>query len=216
MSISTTREPAAAPKVRRRLTRAERYRQLIEVAWRLVREEGSDALTLGRLAEQSDVAKPVVYDHFGSRASLLAALYREYDDRQTAAMARALDSNERTLTSGAAVIASAYVDCVLSQGREIAGLVAALAGSPELEKVRHDCEVVFAQTCRAALAPFAPGRRISSAGLCAFLGAAEALSYAAVGGDITARQAKRELSETIIAMVERQPSRRAAGAGSRD
>jgi AcrR family transcriptional regulator len=195
-------------KVRRRLTRSERYRQLIGVAWRLVREEGSDALTLGRLAEQSDVAKPVVYDHFATRADLLAALYREFDTRQTAAMARALESSEPKLSSRAAVIASAYVDCVLGQGREIAGVIAALAGSPELEKVRRDCEAVFAQQCRAALAPFAPGLRISSAGLWAFLGAAEALSYAALSGDISARQAKKELSDTIVAMVARQSGRR--------
>ena len=83
-------------------------------------------------------------------------------------------------------------------------MIAALAGSPELEQVRRDCEVEFAQQCRAALAPFAPGRKISPAGLWAFLGAAEALSYAALNGDISARQAKNELSETIVAMVMRQ------------
>lgn len=207
MSISNSREQGGTPKVRRRLTRPERYRQLIQVAWSLVREAGSDALTLGRLAEQSDVAKPVVYDHFATRADLLAALYREYDTRQTATMARALESSEPTLASRSAVIASAYVDCVLGQGREISGVIAALAGSPELEKVRRDCEAVFAHQCREALAPFAPGRRISSAGLWSFLGAAEALSYAALNGDIGVRLAKRELAETIVAMVQRQPGR---------
>ncbi|MCO3771117.1 helix-turn-helix transcriptional regulator, partial [Pseudomonas aeruginosa] len=63
------------PSPRRRLSRDERQRQLLEVAWRLVREEGTEALTLGRLAEQAGVTKPVVYDHFGTRARLLAALY---------------------------------------------------------------------------------------------------------------------------------------------
>ena len=55
------------PSPRRRLSRDERQRQLLEVAWRLVREEGTEALTLGRLAEQAGVTKPVVYDHFGTR-----------------------------------------------------------------------------------------------------------------------------------------------------
>lgn len=41
------------PSPRRRLSRDERQRQLLEVAWRLVREEGTEALTLGRLAEQA-------------------------------------------------------------------------------------------------------------------------------------------------------------------
>ena len=43
------------PSPRRRLSRDERQRQLLEVAWRLVREEGTEALTLGRLAEQAGV-----------------------------------------------------------------------------------------------------------------------------------------------------------------
>ena len=45
--------------VRTRLSRADRYEQLIDVSWGLVREEGADALTLGRLAERAGVAKPV-------------------------------------------------------------------------------------------------------------------------------------------------------------
>jgi len=36
---------------RRRLSREDRLRQLLEVAWQLVRDEGTEALTLGRLAE---------------------------------------------------------------------------------------------------------------------------------------------------------------------
>ena len=36
----------------------------MNTAWQLVREEGTEALTLGRLAERSGVTKPVVYDHF--------------------------------------------------------------------------------------------------------------------------------------------------------
>ncbi len=84
------------PSPRRRLSRDERQRQLLEVAWRLVREEGTEALTLGRLAEQAGVTKPVVYDHFGTRAGLLAALYQDYDLRQTALMEAALEASEAT------------------------------------------------------------------------------------------------------------------------
>lgn len=109
------------PSPRRRLSRDERQRQLLEVAWRLVREEGTEALTLGRLAEQAGVTKPVVYDHFGTRARLLAALYQDYDLRQTALMEAALEASEATLEGRADVIARAYVDCVMQQGREIPG-----------------------------------------------------------------------------------------------
>ena len=104
---------------RRRLSREDRQRQLLDVAWRLVREEGTDALTLGHLAEQAGVTKPVVYDHFVTRQGLLAALYGEFDARQTALMEAALADGEPTLAGRAAVIASSYVDCVLAGGREI-------------------------------------------------------------------------------------------------
>ena len=137
---------------RRRLSREERHRQLMAVAWRLVREEGTDALTLGRLAEQAGITKPVVYDHFGTRTGLLTALYREFDDRQTALLQAALRTGEPTLAGRAAVIASAYLDCVLAQGREIPGVVAALTSSPELERIKRDCDAAFREMPRRARA----------------------------------------------------------------
>ncbi|MGL4959663.1 MAG: TetR/AcrR family transcriptional regulator [Inquilinus sp.] len=176
----------------------------MDTAWRLVREEGTDALTLGRLAEQAGITKPVVYDHFGTRTGLLIALYREFDDRQTAQLQAALRTGEPTLAGRAAVIASAYLDCVLAQGREIPGVVAALTSSPELERVKRDCDAAFRETCRSALAPFAPAGAIAPAGLWAMLGAAEALSAAAANGDLTATEAQVELAETIVAMVSRR------------
>lgn len=192
-----------APRLRRRLLREDRHRQLLDVAWSLISEEGTEALTLPRLAEQANVAKPVVYDHFATRPALLAALYQEFDTRQTALMDSALQASEPTLSGRAAVIASSYVECVLLQGREIPGVIAALAGSPELAKVKRDYEAIFMEKCRTLLAPFAPGGTVTSQGLWAMLGAAEALSFAAASGDITPAQAKDELFETILAMAAR-------------
>lgn len=182
----------------------------MDVAWRIVREEGTEALTLGRLAEKAGVTKPVVYDHFGSRNGLLAALYREFDDRQTAIIQAAVAASPATLEARATVIADAYMDCVLAQGREIPGVIAALAASPELEQVKRECEAVFLETCRAGLSAVASGGEVSRVGLRAMLGAAEALAAAAVNGEITDRDAREELRATIVSMVARQPS---GGAG---
>ncbi|QVM94774.1 TetR/AcrR family transcriptional regulator [Pseudomonas sp. SORT22] len=191
------------PQPRRRLSREDRQQQLLEVAWRLVREEGTEALTLGRLAELAGVTKPVVYDHFGTRSGLLAALYQCYDERQAAVMDAALAACEPTLESSAAVLANRYVDCVLTQGREIPGVIAALASSPELEQIKREYEAVFMEKCRALLAPFSASGAIAVAGLRAMIGAAEALSHAAANAEISAEQAQRELFETIKAMVLR-------------
>ncbi|MCD6078732.1 MAG: TetR family transcriptional regulator [Ramlibacter sp.] len=189
---------------RRRLPRHERYRQLLEVAWQVVRDSGTDALTLGSLAEHAGVTKPVVYDHFTTRNGLLAALYSEFDTRQNALIDAAIEASAPTLADRGAVLAAAYVDCVLAQGRELPGVIAALAGSPEMESAKRGSEAAFLEKCRTLLAPFAPAKRISDAGLRAMQGAAEALSYAAAIGEISAAEAKRELFETIVAMVARQ------------
>lgn len=201
MSSLEEHPPAAPP--RRRLSREDRQRQLLDVAWRLVREEGSEALTLARLAEQAGVTKPIVYDHFVTRPGLLAALYQDYDARQTALMDAALEASEPTLQDRAAVIAASYVDCVQQQGREIPGVVAALESSPELERIKREYEAVFLEKCRVVLAPFAGSRGVGQAALRAMLGAAEALSNAAANGEISPAEAKEELFVSIVAMVER-------------
>lgn len=206
MSSRQPLQPDPTAPARRRLSREDRLRQLLEVAWQLVREEGTEALTLGRLAEAAGVTKPVVYDHFVTRPGLLAALYQDFDGRQTALMDAALAASEPTLASRASVIASSYVECVLLQGNEIPGVIAALASSPELEKIKAEYQAIFIEKCRSALAPFAKGAQIGAAGLRAMLGAAEALSHAATTGEITATEAQDELFATIVAMVERSGS----------
>lgn len=191
--------------LRRRLTREERYRQLLETAWSLIRREGTDALSLGRLAEEAGVTKPVVYDHFGTRAGLLAALYREYDARQTALMDEMLASSAPGLDARAGVIAACYLDCVLTQGSEIPGVTAALAGSPELEQLRRGYNAAFIAKCRTVFQPFAE-QPIPPAAFWGVLGAAEALSGAAVTGDISRDEAQMELRQLILAAVERHAS----------
>ena len=51
-SIENENQPSAP---RRRFTREERLRQLLDQAWQLIRDEGTEALTLGRLAELAEV-----------------------------------------------------------------------------------------------------------------------------------------------------------------
>ncbi|MCG8428101.1 MAG: TetR/AcrR family transcriptional regulator [Chromatiales bacterium] len=188
--------------IRRRLTREERRRQLLEVSWRIIQDGGSDTLTLGRLANRAGVAKPVVYDHFNTRNGLLVALYEDFDARQAPIMNAAIQAGEATLNGKARVIASSYVDCVLLQGREMPDVLAALAGSPELEKTKRSYQAGFLEKCRLTLAPFAEGGDISTAGLWGVLGAAETLSKAAVSGDITPEQAKDVLFQLIVTIVE--------------
>lgn len=203
MSSQTKTPDAIADAPRRRLSRDERLCQLLDVSWQLINTEGTDALTLGRLADAAGVTKPVVYDHFGTRNGLLAALYQDFDLRQTAVMDAAIAASNPTLKDKAGVIASSYVECVLTQGREIPGVLAALGGSPELAAVKRQYQKAFLKKCQTILAPYAGSQGVSLASLWAMLGAADALSQAAVTGDISEQQARDELQETILAMVNR-------------
>ncbi|MFJ3460009.1 TetR/AcrR family transcriptional regulator [Achromobacter spanius] len=196
-----TSPPAASP--RRRLSKDARQRQLIDVSWALIRDEGTDALTLGRLAEQAGISKPVVYDHFGTRNGLLAALYQDFDQRQTAIIDDAIAASKPTLKDKADVIATRYVECVSAQGREIPGVLAALNGSPELAAVKTQYQHAFIRKCQDILAPFAGPQGVSLASLWGMLGAADALSQAAVAGDITQQAARDELFRIILDLVKR-------------
>lgn len=205
--FATSNDAAGSPSgPRRRLSREERQRQLLDCAWKLVKREGSDALSLGRLAEVAGVAKPVVYDHFGTRNGLLSALYRDFDERQTAIIDAAIAASRPTLKEKACVIAASYVDCVLTQGREMPDVLSALNGSPELATLKRQYQQAFIEKCRAILAPFSGPEGLSLAGLWAMLGAADSLSHAVAAGDLTEEQARAELAQTIVGLVKRSRS----------
>lgn len=195
--------PAKGVQPRRRLARADRIRQLLDVSWNLIREEGADALTLGRVATAAGVSKPIVYEHFGTRNGLLAALYEDFDVVQTEHIDAAVSAAPPYLKDKAGVIASSYIACVLTQGREIPDVLAALNGSPELFALKRQYQKTFIMKCHAVLAPFAQTRDISAAAMWGMLGAAESLANAAVLGDLAEEQASAELLRIILEIVDR-------------
>lgn len=188
---------------KRRLPKEARHRQLMEVAWAIVRSEGSDALTLGYLAERAGVSKPIVYDHFGTRTGLLRDLYKDYDARQHELMDEALQACKQSLPAVAKVIASTYVDCVMQIGREMPGISAALAGSPELDALKKEHEALFLAKCRDALQPFAK-KPLAPAGMRAMLGTAEAVSFAAAAQELDPADALDEIYDAILRITRRQ------------
>lgn len=186
-----------------RLARQDRRAQLVALAWTVVGEEGADALTLGRLADAAGVSKPVVYSHFASRSALLVALFEEYDARQVAALDAALGAGATSLDGCARALATAHVDCVVDQGRELAGVAAALEGTPELAAYKQRSDAAFREQCRAALRPFVGAGDVPMTAAVAVLGAAEALATAAAAGTVPRDDAVAELTATIVGTVER-------------
>ncbi|GAA3933491.1 TetR/AcrR family transcriptional regulator [Actinomadura viridis] len=63
---------AATPR-RRRMSRAERERQMLEVAEAVFAERGFRAASMDEIAERCGVSKPMLYEYFGSKDGLLLA-----------------------------------------------------------------------------------------------------------------------------------------------
>ncbi|HEX6358559.1 TetR/AcrR family transcriptional regulator [Actinophytocola sp.] len=61
---------------RRRMPRAERERQMIEVAEEIFAERGYLATSMDEVAERVGVSKPMIYEYFGSKEGLLVACIR--------------------------------------------------------------------------------------------------------------------------------------------
>lgn len=190
--------------VRQRMTRADRRRQLLDLAWTVVREDGADALTLGRLAEVAGITKPVVYDHFSTRAGLVVAMFEEYDAEQSAALDAAVaEVGDGGVVDTARAIAVSYVDCVVRHGRELAGVAAALEGSTELADYKRQADQAYADQCRRILAQHTRTGDVPAPAMVGMLGAADAVSAAAAEGTLTVEEAYVEVSAVVVSVVER-------------
>lgn len=186
----------------KRLSKEQRRRQLLDTALEIIRSEGTDALTLGYLAERSGVSKPIAYEHFGTRAGVLIALYRACDERQRETMHEALRIKSSNAHEIAAVLSTAYIDCVLSATPEFGAIAAALAATEEMEAFRRSLQSSYMAEIRAAFTPV--GINILPEGnglLIGVLGAAEMLAQAAINGTISRDEAADSLVRIIVASL---------------
>lgn len=192
-----------SPAPARKLPKAERRDQLLDTALAIVREEGTDALTLGRLAERAGVSKPIPYEHFGTRSGLLIALYERIDDHQVAALLQALERTPRRLEDVARVMSDAYMTCYLTVGPEAHAIAAALSGDGQMEAFHQrllDRYVAFYQDALAPYSALPPDAlHLRCVGL---IGAAEAISRDMLRGRTDEARATAALAALIIGGLE--------------
>ncbi|TWC15479.1 MULTISPECIES: TetR/AcrR family transcriptional regulator [unclassified Pseudomonas] len=186
------------PSSSRRLSKAERRRQLLDTALLIVREEGADRLTLGHLAVRAGVSKPVVYDHFGTRSDLLIELYKWIDTERVNAFRDAMTGTERPLEETALVLASAYIQCAADNTDEFFAVGAALAGSNEkavvFQELLDNCVQMFTRVLKphTELPVTELERRCTG-----LVGAGEALAGASMRG----RHGKDEVTQAFAALI---------------
>lgn len=187
----------------RRMPKERRRQQLLETAYDIVRAEGTDALTLARLAERAGVTKPIAYEHFGTRAGLLAALYHAYEERQSEAMRAALEAGGKTLEDVASIVSAAYVDCVLTAGPECDEIAAALSAFEETRDFLLTSRAFYVEEFRKAFAPFVelPHER-GTAIFAGLLGATESLAHEAAAGRMQRDEAVAALVRIMVGTLE--------------
>jgi AcrR family transcriptional regulator len=93
------------------MTAAARREQLIEVARALFAERGFDGSAIEEVAHRATVSKPIVYEHFGGKDGLYAAVVDREVDRLLSMMRESLTAgSSRELLEQAAVALLDYVD----------------------------------------------------------------------------------------------------------
>ncbi|WP_394823469.1 TetR/AcrR family transcriptional regulator [Pendulispora albinea] len=183
----------------KRLPKAQRRDQLLETAMRIVREEGTDALTLGYLAERAGVSKPIAYEHFKTRSGLLIELYKQIDDRQVEALQQALKRTRRRLEDVARVMSHAYMTCYATAGPECHAITAALNGDGEMEGVHQELLDKYVGLYCDALAPYADVPKEQLHLRCVgIVGAAEAISREMMQGRIDEATATAAMASLIV------------------
>ncbi len=186
----------------RRMTKDQRRIQLLENALAIVREEGTEALTLARLAERAGVTKPIAYEHFGTRAGLLIALFRDYDDQTTESVHVALQNGGESIEHIAAILSAAYVDSCLAMGPEMTAIYNALSANEETASFRQSWREFLVDEFRTAFSPFVKLLDEQSTGLyLGFVGAAETVSEAAAAGRYSRQEAVSILSRIMTATL---------------
>ncbi|MGH8083252.1 MAG: TetR/AcrR family transcriptional regulator [Lysobacter sp.] len=192
----------AAPS--KRLPKAERREQLLETAMEIVREQGTDALTLAWVAERAGVSKPIAYEHFGTRSGLLIALYLQIDERQMARLTQDFERLPKRLGDVATLIGSSYMSCFRTAGPECHAIFAALKGDELMERVQQELIGGYVAFYRDLLAPYS---KVSEAELqrrcIAIVGAGEALSREMSHGRIEENDAATTLATLIVAIMSR-------------
>lgn len=85
------------------MARADRREQLVDSAEHVFVAQGYAAASMDDVAERAGVTKPVIYDHFGSKDGLLAAVICRFGDQMldtTAVAAAEATSPEEALRAG--------------------------------------------------------------------------------------------------------------------
>lgn len=181
-----------------RLTKEARHEQLLDVAAKIIREKGTEALTLITLAQQAGVTKPITYKHFASRQSLLHALYKRCDKRFVDAMNIKIQQQATNFEQAVTLFTDAYLDCLEQNGREYNEVIFALMAYPEYRDIHREIRHFFCQALISVFRPFiSPSIALDKVRLAAIYGALEAVADILAEGPSTPQQARLTIERLL-------------------
>jgi AcrR family transcriptional regulator len=107
-------EAAVSITERKARERDEREQRIKQAARRVASDEGWNAVTIRRLAEEIEYSQPVIYSHFKSRDAIVGAVAVE-GFGQIARLLRAAKASSSDARLALENVATAYIDFALSQ-----------------------------------------------------------------------------------------------------
>ncbi|MFC1237188.1 TetR/AcrR family transcriptional regulator [Vibrio sp. F74] len=114
----------------KRMLKDERREQLLSVAVSIIKNRGSEALTLSTVAEEAGVTKPVAYNHFENKENLLKQIYQDIDNRLIESIQTAKESSNQSITDIISILCESYINCMQINGEIYDLTVAALKSYP--------------------------------------------------------------------------------------
>lgn len=187
----------------KRMSKDARRDQLLSVAKDIIKNDGTDALTLKTLADKAGVTKPLTYTHFSTRQNLLIQIYKQCDEQIIATMNESIECQPRTMTHAAKVAACAYVDCVCRCGALYEAVIAALQAYPEHKHIRTQIRDYFVNAYHKIFQPV-----VSLSGdalqikLIAVFGTTEEIGRAVISGDVNRDHVTDVLADIIAAILK--------------
>lgn len=186
----------------KRLAKEQRRQQLLQVARSIIRTEGVEALTLGYLAEQAGITKPIAYRHFVDKDGLLISIYQEFSDKQKQDLSISLEQNIDGLDRTIHIFCKACLNFYIETGPEVGLVVAALSGTDILQNYLLQCQQEFVDILKNSIDRFISlegqeGKAI----MIAITGLMETICIAASNNVINVEIAQRVMEKSILLIL---------------
>ncbi|WCE30073.1 TetR/AcrR family transcriptional regulator [Vibrio sp. SCSIO 43137] len=189
----------------KRMLKNERREQLLSVAVSIIRERGTDALTLARVAEEAGVTKPIAYNHFESKENLLRQIYQNIDIRLIESIRLAQETKSNSVQDTIAILCESYINCMMKNGEIYELTVAALKGYPHNSTLSKDIQQFFTNAYSDLFQlPLSEQNDLNRIKLVAVYGLIESVGSAVLSEQISKDSALSFLNREIYRLISSQ------------